>query len=189
MASPEQDSTLQALVAGELPDELVFDPITDNDSTGSCLGCAYSVLSGAAALVTLYAAVTYEWWDQVDAILAKTGGWGWTAVFSLVGLIVFTVIEMCSTKEIFVLDSHSGVLQLRHRKGDDRSAVVKSWPPEEMQRYFLDPPTDDPLAKSCLYVKLAGEEPLKLLEACYQRDFVEQIATRLEDICQRSKVS
>ena len=182
MPSPDQDSSLQALIAGDHPDELIFDPITDNDSTGSCLGCAYSMLGGAGVLVGLYAGLNRYGWERLELYLNLGGRGGWVALFLLVALSIFAVIETFSAKEIYVLDSDTGSLQLRSRRGKN-SQVLKTWESRQMQRFILDPPGADPQANSCLYVMIHGEQ-IKLLESCYPRDFVEQVERAVSEICQ-----
>lgn len=182
MPCPEQDSSLRALIAGEHPEEIFFDPITDNDSTGSCLGCAYSVLGGAAVLVGLYAC------SHKGVLLAErfsewAGGGGLTVLFFVVTLVVFTAIECIAPKEVFVLVTESARLELRLRRGDAMK-VLKSWEAGDVQRFTLDPPEEDPNANSGLYVTIAGVGQTRLLEPCYPREFVEQVERQVSAICQ-----
>jgi hypothetical protein len=181
MPYPDQDATLRSLVDGEAPDEVVFDPITDNDSTGSCLGCAYSVVGAAAVLVGLYAADARYQWGKVDQYLGWGGKAGVLLAFSIVVLTIFTVIEVCAPKEVYALDVETGRLDLRLRNRD--RPPIKTWDSTQILRFTLDPPSDDAKAKSCLYVMIQGEEPIKLLEACYDREYVEQIERKISEIC------
>ena len=182
MPSPEQDSSLQALVAGERPDEVIFDPITDNDSTGSCLGCAYSVLGSAGVLVGLYAASHRYSWPQAQRLLAWLGPAGLFLLFMALALIIFTAVEVFASKEVFVLDTRSRRLEQRQRKGQ---RVIKAWEVEQIRRFVLDPPVENPEAQAGLYVLLEGEkEPVRLLEACYPRGFVEQVERALAEVCE-----
>jgi hypothetical protein len=185
MPSPDQDSSLRALVAGERPEEVIFDPITDNDSTGSCLGCAYSVLAGATGLVALYAGANRYGWLLAERFFLWAGPLGLLATFLLLALAVFAIIEVFSAKEIYVLLPVQQRLELRQRRGR-APRVVREWSLAQVRRFVLDEQTEpDPTARSGLYVVLDGEpEPLRLLEACYERSFVEQIERALADACQ-----
>ena len=182
MPIPDQDASLQALVAGQHPEEIVFDPITDNDSTGSCLGCAYSVLAGAAVLIGLYVggakgvALAERFTDW-----AGRGGLAFT--FCLIALSVFAVIETFAAKEIFVLVTETRRLELRLRKSAD-ARVLKVWESNQVLRFTLDQPADDPEMRSGLYVQMDGEEPIRLLEASYPRSFVEQVERELSALYQ-----
>lgn len=183
MPCPEQDSSLQALVAGEQPEEIFFDPITDNDSTGSCLGCAYSLLGGAAVLVGLYAG-SHRGVQAAERFWQWAGEGGLTLLFFIVTLVVFTIIETFAPKEVFVLVTETRRLELRLRQGR-QTRVVKAWESTRVQRFLLDPPEDDPNANSGFYVIIEGEEQqIRLLEASYPRDFVEKVERQVSAICE-----
>jgi hypothetical protein len=183
MPSPEQDSSLKALVAGEEPDEVLFDPITDNDSTGSCLGCAYAVVLSAAVPVAIDAAANRFAWDPALRFLSWAGTPGMVGLFLLAALSIFALIETFSPKEVFVLLTDARRLELRRRRGK-HAEVLKSWEADRVRRFVLDPPGEDPQMHSGLYVMIQGEaEQIRLLESCYPRDFVEQVERRVSEIC------
>lgn len=180
MPVPEQELTLKALVAGELPPEVVFDPVTDNDSTGSCLGCAYSVLGGAAVLVGLYVAQVRAEWALADRFLTGAGLWGQLLVFVLVALTLFALVESCLAKEMLVLVTGSRRLELRLRRFG-KQTPVQAWEAEAIGGFELDLSEIDGEAPCSLYVRLEGEEPRRLLEPTYPRSFVQQVASRLNE--------
>ncbi len=183
MPSPDQDATLEALLAGELPAEVVFDPITDNDSTGSCLGCAYSVLGSAAVLVACYTAAQRYGVSAAARFLEGAGTGGIVLSAALLTLGFFTLVELLSAKEIYVLSTDTVRLELRRRRWS-RSTSIRHWDVESIRRFVLDPRGEDPQEASCLYVVLEGEaEPIRLLEPSYPRDFVERVEQRVSEIC------
>lgn len=183
MPSLDQDATLQALLAGERPAEVVFDPITDNDSTGSCLGCAYSVLGAAAVLVGCYVAAERYDWTPAGRFLESAGGTGLGLAAAVLTLIFFTAVEVISSKEIYVLVTADSRLELRRRRWS-RSTLVRCWEREKIRRFVLDPPGDNPEETSCLYVVLEDEEEqIRLLEPSYPRDFVQQVERQVSEIC------
>lgn len=184
MANLDQDTSLKALIEGELPQELVFDPITDNDSTGSCLGCAYSFVGAAAVLVGMYVAAARYNWEAGERFFSSSGSGVIFFSALVVTMVLFTVVEACSFKEIYVLVTEPPRLELRRRRWA-RSELIRSWGVEKLQRFFLDEPIEDePNARSCLYVGIHQEEPIRLLEASYPRDFVEKIQRRVSEICE-----
>lgn len=180
----DQDVTLQALVAGELPAEVVFDPITDSDSTGSCLGCAYSTVGALALMLAMYTAAVRYQWEWGERFFASAG-YGGVALAVVIGtLLLFTAVEMCSFKEVYVLLTDPVRLELRRHRWRT-SLLVRSWPVEKLQKFSLDESVDDdPSAVSSLYVSLVGEEPIRLLEPSYPREFVEQVERELSALCQ-----
>lgn len=183
MPSPDQDTTLSALLAGEQPEEVVFDPITDNDSAGSCLGCAYSVVASAAVLVGSYAAAQRYGVVVAQCFLQTAGPAGVALSGALLTLIFFTAAELLSAKEVYVLLTGPARLELRRRRRS-RSTVLRQWETEKILRFVLDPRSDDPEQPSCLYVQMEGEEkPIRLLEPSYPRAFVEKVERQLSKIC------
>lgn len=180
----DQDATLKALVAGELPREVVFDPITDNDSTGSCLGCAYSTLGALAVLLAMYTAAVRYHWEWGERFFSSVGYGGVATAVSVLTMLLFTAVEACSFKEVYVLVTDPVRLDLRRHRWRT-SVLLRSWPAEKLQKFTLDEPVDDDSnAESCLYVSLVGEEPIRLLEPSYPREFVEQIERELSALCE-----
>ncbi len=182
--SSEQDFSLRALVGGETPEELFFDPITENDTFHSCLGCLWSLVGSASVGVSLYAADHYSEWGLAESWLS---GWG-PAMLGGVGgalaLVIFTVLQMLSGNEIYVLDFRTDRLELRYVKRRSTRTLV-SWPRKDLRRFLLDSPEEEPEGdgRPCLYVMLTSGEKIRLLEGCYPREFVEQVECRLAELC------
>lgn len=184
MPSPEQDLSLRALVDGEAPEELFFDPVTDNDTFHSCLGCLWSLVGSACVGVGLYAADHHAGWGMAESWLS---GWGLAmlgALAAVLALVIFTALEMLSGNEIYVLDFKSDRLELRHVKRR-ATRTLASWPRKDLRRFLLDSPDEEPEGdgRPCLYVMLTSGEKIRLLEACYPREFVEQVERRLAELC------
>lgn len=183
--SSEQDSSLQALVAGETLKQITFDPITDNDTSQSCIGCLWSIMGSASLFVGLYVADHRYGWGQAEPWTKGSGLAIAISVAMVLALVFFTISELAVGSEIYVLDFVSDRLELR-RSARGKSRLLQSWPRQDLRRFLLDPPSendagDDPC---CLYVTLDGGENVRLLEACYPRSFVEQVEKRLAELCE-----
>ncbi len=185
MPSPEQDDSLRALVEGESPELITFDPITDNDTSQSCIGCLWSILGSASFFVALYVADHHYAWGQAEPWLQGSGLLLLLVTACAFALTIFTVLELAVGNEIYVLDLKTERLELRRRvRGHSR--LLKSWPQQQLRRFLLEPPPEDGAidGPSCLYVLLADGSEIRLLEACYSRGYVAQIERRLAEICQ-----
>lgn len=185
MPSPEQDDSLRALVEGENPALITFDPITDNDTSQSCIGCLWSILGSASFFVALYVADHRLGWGQAEPWLR---GWGLALLIAIgcaFALAIFTALELAVGNEVYVLDLKTKRLEL-HRKARGNTRLLKSWPREQLRRFLLEPPPEDgPVdGPACLYVLLSDGQQIRLLEACYSRVYVEQIEWRLAEICE-----
>ena len=100
-------------------------------------------------------------------------------------LTIFTVLELAVGNEIYVLDLKTERLELRRRvRGNTR--LLESWPRQQLRRFLLEPPPEEGAsdAPCCLYVMLADGQQIRLLEACYSREYVEQIERRLAELCE-----
>lgn len=182
--SSEQDLSLRALVVGQTPEELVFDPITENDTFEACLGCLWSLVGSASVWVVLYAADHYGGWGRAESWLS---GWGLAKLGVLaviLALTIFTVLQMLAGNEIYVLDFKTDRLELRRVKRR-ATQTLASWPRQDLRRFLLDSPEEEPEGdgRPCLYVMLTSGEKIRLLEGCYPRAFVEQVERRLAEIC------
>lgn len=184
-ASPEQDASLRALLDGGQPGEVIFDPITDNDSDRSCVGCMWSVVGAGALLVGLDAADVRNDWHLFERALQAYGTGAVAVALLILALLIFCVLEMLSANEIYVLETATGNLQLREVRGQ-RSKVLAQWNNARIQRFLLELPEQDVKtdeAHPCLYVVIGGEQPIRLLEACYEREFVVRVERALSQVC------
>ena len=141
-------------------------------------------MGAATVLVALYAADHYQGWE----LLARwTQGWRLLAVLSgsaFFSLAVFTLWEMLLGNEVYVLDFKTDRLEWRH-VSPRGSKLLGSWPMTSFRRFSLELPEeearDDNLA--CLYLTLSDGQQIRLLEASYSRDFVQQVERRLAELC------
>lgn len=173
----EQEAGFRALLSGAVPEVLIFDPVTEADSSrggwGCGMGCVMPVLILLAGFTPLAAYL-----GRVPQLTPLA--YSLLAICILIG---FFFSGWFSKNEFYALDFKLHKLQLKLNSSGNVT-VQKSWPFGDMHKFALDLPAvieKNGQNKSALYLIFKNGKQVQLLEATYTTEFLNSLIAKLEE--------
>lgn len=172
----EQEAGFRALLSGVVPETVVFDPITEADSSRGTQGCLAGCLLPLLILGATFTAPGSAWLGNLPRLTPLA--WSLLALCLLFG---FFLSGWFSKNEFYVLDFKAHKLQMKLNNSGNVT-VLKSWPFSDIHKFVLDLPDSlGPDGKSALYLIFKSGKQVQLLEKSYTQEFLRDLIGRLDE--------